>query len=53
MNKLFQIDWNSVFVPTVSILEIVFRGTVMYLMLFAVLRLLRREAEDPGIATSW
>ncbi|MEP6922515.1 MAG: YetF domain-containing protein [bacterium] len=50
MNKFFQIDWNSVFVPTVSIPEIILRGTVMYLMLFAVLRILRREAGGLGIA---
>ncbi len=50
MNKFFQIDWNSVFVPTVSIPEIIIRGTIMYLMLFAVLRLLRREAGGLGIA---
>ncbi len=50
MGQLFQIDWHSVFVPTVSIPEIIFRGTVIYLLLFAVLRLLRREAGGLGIA---
>ncbi|MEP6636912.1 MAG: YetF domain-containing protein [Acidobacteriota bacterium] len=50
MGQLFQIDWQSVFVPTVSIPEIIFRGTVTYLLLFAVLRLLRREAGGLGIA---
>ncbi len=50
MDKLFQIDWNAVFVPTVSLLEIILRGTLIYLLLFAVLRLLRREAGGLGIA---
>jgi uncharacterized membrane protein YcaP (DUF421 family) len=50
MDKLWQIDWQAVFVPTVSPLEIIFRGTLVYLLLFAVLRVLRREAGGLGIA---
>ena len=50
MDKIFQINWDSVFVPTVSLLEIVLRGTVVYLMIFVLLRLLRREAGSLGIA---
>ncbi|MDX6612118.1 MAG: hypothetical protein QOD75_1304 [Blastocatellia bacterium] len=50
MDKLWQIDWQSVFVPTVSPLEMIFRGTLVYLLLFGVLRLLRREAGGLGIA---
>ena len=50
METLLQIDWNSAFVPTVSILEIVLRGTVTYLLLFFVLRVLRREAGALGIS---
>jgi uncharacterized membrane protein YcaP (DUF421 family) len=38
-----MIDWNSFFVPTISFLELVVRGSVMYLFLFAVLRLLVRR----------
>jgi uncharacterized membrane protein YcaP (DUF421 family) len=37
-----SIDWNSVFVPTIGIAEIVLRGTIMYLGLFAVLRFMGR-----------
>jgi uncharacterized membrane protein YcaP (DUF421 family) len=45
------IDWNSVFVPTIGIAEIVFRGSVMYLGLFAVLRFMgRRQAGNFGPA---
>ena len=47
---IFQFDWNAIFVPTVPLLEIIFRGTVVYLLLFAVLRVLRREAGGLGIA---
>ena len=50
MDKVFQIDWNAVFVPTVPLLEIILRGTLVYLLLFAVLRVLRREAGGLGIA---
>jgi uncharacterized membrane protein YcaP (DUF421 family) len=47
---LFQIDWHAVFVPTVSVLEIALRGTFVYLLLFFVLRVLRREAGALGIS---
>jgi hypothetical protein len=33
-----QIDWNSVFFPSLGIAEIVVRGTLMYLGLFMILR---------------
>lgn len=49
MDILFQIDWKSVFVPSVGILEIIIRGTIIYLMLFVLLRVLRREAGSLGI----
>ena len=50
MDKLLQIDWQATFVPTVSLLEIVVRGTVIYLVLFVMLRVMRREAGGLGIA---
>lgn len=50
MNTLLQIDWKSVFVPTVSVAEIVLRGTAVYLLLFFILRILRREAGALGIS---
>ncbi len=50
MDTLLQIDWKSVFVPTVSLLEIVLRGTFIYLLIFFVLRVLRREAGALGIS---
>jgi uncharacterized membrane protein YcaP (DUF421 family) len=50
MDSLLQVDWKSVFVPTVSLAEIVLRGTFIYLLLFFVLRVLRREAGALGIS---
>ena len=34
-----NIDWRSIFVPSAPILETIIRGTVMYLVLFVILRL--------------
>ena len=31
---MFTLDWDHLFVPDTPILEIVVRGTIMYLMLF-------------------
>jgi uncharacterized membrane protein YcaP (DUF421 family) len=46
-----SIDRNSVFVPTIRIAEIVLRGSIMYLGLFAVLRFMgRRQAGNFGAA---
>lgn len=46
-----SIDWHSVFVPTLGIAEIVLRGSIMYLGLFAVLRFMgRRQAGNFGPA---
>ena len=44
------IDWKSVFVPSTNIAEIVLRGTIVYLFLFSLLRILRREAGAIGIS---
>ena len=44
------VDWRSVFVPDTPILEIVVRGTVVYLSLFTLLRVvLKRESGTVGI----
>ncbi|HEX8560298.1 MAG TPA: YetF domain-containing protein [Pyrinomonadaceae bacterium] len=50
MDTLFRIDWKSIFVPTTSVGEIVVRGTLVYLLLFFILRFLRREAGALGIS---
>lgn len=43
-------DWDSIFVPTLPLGEIVLRGTMVYLGLFFMLRVLRRETGDIGIS---
>jgi uncharacterized membrane protein YcaP (DUF421 family) len=46
-----SIDWNSVFVPTLGIAEIILRGSIIYLGLFAALRFMgRRQAGSFGPA---
>ncbi len=44
-----ELDWEAMWVPTISLLEIFIRGTVVYLALFLFFRLLRREAGGVGI----
>ena len=50
MIALLTIDWERVFVPTTSIPEIILRGTLVFLFLFIVLRILRRSAGAIGIS---
>jgi uncharacterized membrane protein YcaP (DUF421 family) len=45
-----EIDWQALFVPSLHIGEVVLRGTLVYLFLFFLLRILRREAGDIGIS---
>ncbi|MDQ4123332.1 MAG: DUF421 domain-containing protein [Acidobacteriota bacterium] len=48
--KLFAVDWEKIFVPESSMLELVIRGTLMYFALFLTLRFLRRGIGGIGIA---
>lgn len=50
MKNIFDIDWQSVFVPQESLFEIILRGTIMYLVMYAILRVFRRQAGSVGIA---
>jgi uncharacterized membrane protein YcaP (DUF421 family) len=50
MAAFFDIDWSSMFVPTESVLEIVIRGTIMYLGMYALLRIFRRQSGTIGVA---
>lgn len=48
---MFDIDWSDLLSPGASLAEIVIRGTVVYLVLFTVMRLLpRRELGGMGAA---
>lgn len=45
----WQIDWQGIFIPTISLIELVIRGTLMYFVLFGLLRLvLKRQAGGIG-----
>lgn len=48
--KLFKVDWDSVFYTKESLLEIFIRGSIMYLVMFTLLRIFRRQAGSIGIA---
>ena len=39
-----QIDWHNMLVPTVSLLELVLRGSGVYLGILVLMRVLRRDA---------
>ena len=38
MHELLDVDWHAMFVPSTSLLEVVLRGSLMFLALFAILR---------------
>jgi len=48
--KILKVDWSSVFETKESLLEIFIRGSIMYLVMFALLRIFRRQAGSVGIA---
>jgi uncharacterized membrane protein YcaP (DUF421 family) len=50
MGPFGPVDWHAVFVPRTPFLEIVVRGTLVYLALFALLRfVLKRQAGAVGV----
>lgn len=50
METLWQIDWERLIMPSTPFLEIVLRGSITYLALFVLLRLiLKRQAGTVGI----
>ncbi len=50
MEHVTGIDWHALFVPNTSLAEVILRGTLIYLLLFFLMRFLRREAGQIGIA---
>src|SRR5690606_36586874 len=51
VGSVMSIDWNGIFVPSLGIFEVVVRGSLMYLALFAILRFIaRRQAGQFGPA---
>jgi uncharacterized membrane protein YcaP (DUF421 family) len=50
MRAFESVDWHEVFVPSLPLLEIFIRGTVVYLALFLLLRLvLKRQSGNMGV----
>ena len=46
-----SVDWNSVFIPATGLAEVIVRGSLMYLGLFIILRVMaRRQAGHFGPA---
>ena len=51
MYAFMEIDWRAVFVPSNSVLEIILRGTLTYLALFTLMRVvLKRETGTVSLA---
>jgi len=47
---LSQPDWSGMFSPSLSLFEMFIRGTIMYLFIFVLLRLVRRETGSITVA---
>ena len=48
-NTFQEIDWSGIFTPTTSLLELVVRATIMYFIVFGLLRIvLKRQAGGIG-----
>ena len=47
---LFSIDWQTLLIPKESLLQMIVRGSVMYLAAVALIRVFRRQAGGVGIA---
>ena len=51
MEKLYSVNWHELFVPHGSLVELILRGTFMYLGLFLLMRfILRRNPGNLNIA---
>src|SRR3546814_830666 len=50
MNEWVKVDWHALFVPSGSLVEIVIRRSTIYLFLFFLMRVLRRETGQFNIA---
>ena len=40
IEKWFHIDWQAIFIPSTSVAELFIRGSLVYLALFSILRIL-------------
>lgn len=50
MSMTHAIDWHQMFVPSGSVLELVMRGSAMYLLILAGFRVFRRDAGSLSVS---
>src|SRR5689334_6101742 len=51
MDKIFDLDWAGMFAPDTPPLEIFLRGSIVYLVMFTLLRVvLKRESGSLGVS---
>ena len=50
MSSNLALDWHQIFVPTGSLLELVMRGSLMYLLILAGFRIFRRDAGSLSVS---
>ena len=50
MPSVLSVDWRALFVPSGSLLELVLRGSILYLSILGAMRILRRDAGSLGTA---
>ncbi|HQI00971.1 MAG TPA: DUF421 domain-containing protein [Deltaproteobacteria bacterium] len=51
MRRFFDIDWNQLLTPTMSLGEVILRGTMIYWFIFLLIRfVMKREASPISIA---
>jgi uncharacterized membrane protein YcaP (DUF421 family) len=50
VSATYAIDWHQMFVPTGSLLELVVRGSLMYLLILAGFRIFRRDAGSLSVS---
>lgn len=50
MEKLLDVDWDKMFIPSSSILEILIRGTLTYWIVFLYIRFFRRSSGQLNIS---
>jgi uncharacterized membrane protein YcaP (DUF421 family) len=51
MENFLTVDWKTIFIPSMSVLELFIRGSLVYLALFSVLRIIpSRQLGTLGIA---
>lgn len=50
MDQLLKVDWQAIFSPQHSLLDLFLRGTIMYLVIFVLLRMVvRRQTGGIGL----